>query len=108
MEYHCQNFTQFTYSNIVTNYLGMTFYQSCSNCIIHQEMAIKSDASFFLSIKRKPFLAGLLFYLSKGSKVFAIRSNFPAVVNLSTIYHQLWHSEPAETFFARLLLSLFW
>ena len=82
MEYHCQNFTQFTYSNIVTNDLGMTLYQKYSNCIIHQEMAIKSGASFFLSIKRKTkswrlFLAGLIFYLSKGSKVFAVRSYFP-------------------------------
>ena len=69
MEYHCQNFTKFTYSNIVTNDLGMTLYQSCSNCIILQEMAILSGASFFLSIKRKTkswrlFLAGLFFEIN--------------------------------------------
>ena len=69
MEYHCKKFTQFTYSNIVTNDLGMTLYQKCSNCIILQEMAILSGASFFLSIKRKTkswklFLACLFFEIN--------------------------------------------
>ena len=82
MEYHCQNFTQFTYCYIVTNDLGVTLYQSCSNFIILQEMDIKSGASFFPVNKKENqelviIFAGLLFHWSKGSKVFAINRNFP-------------------------------